>query len=113
VCNIRGTKMHAVALDEAREMLVNKDIKTTVVRSSKEYLNKIMYYYPIRAKRCKQLKEQISPPSSKGKTVSIFDSTPYSAHCEENVESMMTKLCDSHVLDTVQENKGLLALDGI
>ena len=113
VCNIGGTKMHAVALDEAHEMLVNKDIKTTVVRSSKEYLNKIMYYYPIRAKRCKQLKEQISPPSPKGKTVSIFDSTPHSAHCEENVESMTTKLCDSHVLDTVQENKGLLALDGI
>ena len=28
VCNIRGTKMHAVAPDEAHEMLVNTDIKT-------------------------------------------------------------------------------------
>ena len=36
VCNIRGTKMHAVALDEAHQMLVNKDIKTSVVRPSKE-----------------------------------------------------------------------------
>ena len=48
VCNIKGTKMHAVALDEAHEMLVNKDIKTYVVRPSKEYLNKIMYYYCVR-----------------------------------------------------------------
>ena len=29
MCNIRGTKMHAVALDEAHEMLVSKDIKTS------------------------------------------------------------------------------------
>ena len=34
VCNIRGTKKRAVALDEAHEMLVNKDIKTYVVRST-------------------------------------------------------------------------------
>ena len=64
MCNIRGTKMHAVALDEAHEMLVNKDIKTSVVRPSREYLNRVMYYYPIRAKCCKQLKEQVSPPST-------------------------------------------------
>ena len=62
VCNIRGTKMHAVALDEAHEMLVNKDIKTYVVRPSKEYLNKIMYYYPVRSMVCKQLKDQLSLP---------------------------------------------------
>ena len=28
MCNIRGTKMHAVALDVAHEMLVNKDINS-------------------------------------------------------------------------------------
>ncbi len=44
VCNIKGNKFCAVALDEAHEMLVNKDIKTTVVRPSQEYLNRIMYY---------------------------------------------------------------------
>ena len=112
VCNIRGTKMHAVALDEAHEMLVNKDIKTSVVRPSREYLNRIMYYYPVRAKVCKQLKEQISPPSRPDSKVSIFDATPHAARCEENVQSMKAKLCDSQVLAAAQENRGLLALDG-
>ena len=45
--------MPAVALDEAHEMLVNKDIKTYVVRPSKGYLNKIMYYYCVKSKNCK------------------------------------------------------------
>ena len=71
-----------------------------------------MFYYPIRVKCCKQLKEQISPPSIQKIKVSIFDSTPHAARCEENVESIKSKLRDSHVLDTVQENRGLLALDG-
>ncbi len=104
--------MHAVALDEAHEMLVNKDIKTSVVRPSREYLNRIMYYYPVRAKVCKQLKEQISPPSRQESRVSILIVPPHAARCEENIESMKSKLCDSHVLATVQESRGLLALDG-
>ena len=58
VCNIRGTKIHAVALDEAHE---NKDIKTSIVRP-----------YPTRSKVCKQLKEQLSLPSLQEKAVSIL-----------------------------------------
>lgn len=42
----------------------------------------------------------------------IFDATPHAACCEENVQSMKTKLCDSQVLAAAQENRGLLALDG-
>ena len=94
VCNIRGTKMHAVALDEAHEMLLNKDIKTYVVRSSKEYLNKIMYYYPIGSKVCKQLKKQLSLPYVQEKPPSIFNSTSHAARCEENIDNMQSKLLD-------------------
>ena len=38
--------------------------------------------------------------------------TPHAAHCEENVQSMKTELCDSQVLAAAQENRGSLALDG-
>ena len=41
--------MHSVALDEAHEMLVNKHLKTTIVRPSKEYLDRMLYYYPVRS----------------------------------------------------------------
>ena len=49
MCSITGTRMHSVALDEAHEMFVNKDLKTTVTRPTKEYLDRILYYYPVRA----------------------------------------------------------------
>lgn len=35
VCSINGNSMHSVALDVAHEMLVNKDLKTTIVRPTK------------------------------------------------------------------------------
>ena len=37
---IKGRKGHAVALDEAHEMCINKDMKTAVVHPSRAYLNK-------------------------------------------------------------------------
>ena len=48
VCRITGKHMHSVALDEAHEMLVNKDLKTTIFHPSKEYLDRMLYYYPVR-----------------------------------------------------------------
>ena len=112
VCIIRGKQMHAVALDEAHEMLVNKDIKTSVVRPSKEYLDKIMYYFPVRSVLCKQLVQQISPPTVSEKEVTIFDSTPHALRCEENIVSMLSKLGESHALDHVHENRALIGMDG-
>ena len=112
VCNIRGKQMHAVALDEAHEMLVNKDIKTSVVRPSKEYLDKIMYYFPVRSVLCKQLVQQISPPTVSEKEVTIFDSTHHALRCEENIMSMLSMLGESHVLEPVHEKRVLIGMDG-
>ena len=47
VCSVTGKHMRSVALDEAHEMLVNKDLKTTIVLPSKEYLDRMLYYYPV------------------------------------------------------------------
>jgi hypothetical protein len=109
VCNIRGTNMLAVALDEAHEM---KNIKTYVVRPKKEYLDTIMYYYAVRSKACKQPKEELSLPCVREKPCSIFDSTPHAVMCEKNIENMQSKLSDLKIQDIVQENRGLIALNG-
>ena len=112
VCMIKGNEMHAVALDEAHETLINKHIKTSVVRPSKEYLDRNMYYYPVRAKTCDALKEQVSPPVVLKKSFTIFDRTPHASFCEENVRVMVSMLDDWHVSDVVTENRGLQTIDG-
>ena len=49
VCSISGKQIRSVALDEAHEMLFNKDLNTTIKRPTEEYLERILYYYPVRA----------------------------------------------------------------
>ena len=99
VCSVSGRYMHSVALDEAHEMLVNKDLKTTVVRPSKEYLDRILYYYPSRSHSIKKLKKELLLDlEMEGQKVSITDSTPAARRTEENILAMRQKLEKTAVL---------------
>ena len=46
---------HAIALDEAHEMCVNKDMKMSVVRSTLPYLKKTLHFHSYRIKAHKQI----------------------------------------------------------
>ena len=39
--SITGKATHSVALDEAHEMLINKHVKLTIVRPSKDYIERL------------------------------------------------------------------------
>ena len=42
--SISGRAFHSVGLDESHEMLINKHVKQTVIRPSKEYISRIARY---------------------------------------------------------------------
>ena len=114
VCSISGTKMRSIALDEAHEMLVNKDLKTTIVHPTKEYLDRILYYYPVRSLVIKSLRHLALLDRGDHDSVKLFASNECarSLKTEENMNCMMTKLEKSKCLTLDLECKQLQSLCG-
>ena len=104
VCSITGKHMRSVALDEAHEMLVNKDLKTTIVRPSKEYLDRMLYYYPVRSMVLNAVKNAVllDLHDTKSDKMSVFDTSMQSVKREENDRCMMTKVQSSNTLDALE-----------
>ena len=48
VVSISGRTWHSVAIDEAHEMKINKECKTSIVRPSRDYINRVAGYIPYR-----------------------------------------------------------------
>ena len=46
VVSIKGKEWHSVGIDEAHEMMINKDCKLAIVRPSSESLSKMALYFP-------------------------------------------------------------------
>ena len=92
VCSITGKYMRSVALDEAHEMLVNKDLKT-IVRPSKEYINRMLYYFPVHSVVLNAVKNAVLLDIDDAKTngVSVFDVSLQSVK-RENIKCMITKV---------------------
>ena len=58
VVSISGRAMHSVGIDEAHEMLINKGYKSSLVRPSQDYINRIAHYLPYRTKAIENVKQQ-------------------------------------------------------
>lgn len=61
VVSLSGKQWHSVAVDEAHEMKINKECKTSIVHPSQDYLNRTANYIPYRAKCMENLREQLFP----------------------------------------------------
>ena len=61
VASLSGRPWHSVALDEAHEMKINKECKTSIVHPSRDYIHRVASYIPYRAKCLENLREQLFP----------------------------------------------------
>ena len=51
--------MHSVGLDEAHEMCINKEGKSSFIRLTKDNFGRLVHFFPYRSKANKNLKEQL------------------------------------------------------
>ena len=62
--SVCGRTWHSVAIDEAHEMLINKQCKTSLSRPTQDYINRVAHYIPYRTKALENLRHQLFPEAT-------------------------------------------------
>ena len=62
---VKGGIGHAVALDEAHEMCINRDLKMAIARPTHAYIMKTNFFFSYRIKAQAQLSSQLFPVARK------------------------------------------------
>ena len=95
--SITGRPWHSVGLDEAHEMLINKDCKMAVVRPTKEFVSRMALYFPFRSRVMHNFQHQLTPEAS---SISNEDKSPTSLEkkIRESVEVIREALKKSKLL---------------
>jgi hypothetical protein len=70
--------MHSVGLDEAHEMCINKESKTSISRPTKDNLQRLVHFFPYRSNAMKNLKDQLMIKSTN--TVKVHVSKLYTTN---------------------------------
>ncbi len=61
VVSVTGRPWHSVGIDEAHEMLINRECKTSIMRPSADYIRHIAKYLPYRSKVIENIRHNLFP----------------------------------------------------
>ena len=102
--SVRLTKSngHAVGIDEAHEMKINKDAKFAVVRPSPDIMENIANFMPFRAKCLNNLKHHLSMERNQTTTLPI--STSRDRIADTNIMAMLDFMEESNMLPISHES---------
>ena len=108
--NLTGQQWRTVALDEAHEMCINKDLKTAVVRPTKSYLQKTSLFFNYRIRLYKNLIQQLFPERlvQKTKPTDILDDSPQAYRYEMNVKQICAVAVANNLFSVQPNNRELL-----
>ena len=109
--SINGGKGHAVALDEAHEMCINKDLKMAIARPTKSYLQKTSLFMRYRITTHKNLLLQIFPHLNRDPQIlfDVFSSTSEIKEREDNIVAMLSEIqCKELLPGSISGNRGLV-----
>lgn len=108
--SISGRTLHSVGLDESHEMLVNKDIKEVTVHPSKDFLNRMAKYIPVRVLNVANAKSQyLGDEKSNATYTRILTPDHIALKSNANTTAMIQKIKDGNLLPSiVSGNRGLV-----
>lgn len=110
VVSVTGRPWHSVGIDEAHEMLINRECKTSITRPSADYIRRIANYLPYRSKVLQNIRHQLFPETSNKKlspTHSPFSKLKYDYKFEHNIRKQIASIQSSSIFDAVEWNRGL------
>ncbi len=111
VVSISGHAWHSVAIDEAHEMKINKECKTSIVRPSRDYISRVAGYIPYRTKCLENLREQIFPEESssrKSLPTSILSVDSHDRKWAANTEAQINLIKSAQLLPLPSSDRGLV-----
>ena len=108
--SINGGKGHAVAIDEAHEMLINKDLKMAISRPTKSYLQTHLFSYVIESSLTKiSFSSYFLYFKQKHHHYLMYLLIHLQSKKEENITSMMTEISNKDLLPAnLTTNRGLV-----
>ena len=109
VVNITGRSWHSVGVDEAHEMLINKQCKMSITKPSPDYINRIASYLTYRTKTLQQVKQQVFPETKKksNEPQSVFSSKDCDKKSKRNVNAQLRAITASSLFETSEQQRGL------
>lgn len=109
VVSLSGKEWHSVGIDEAHEMLINRECKSALVKPSPDTINRIANYLPYRSRAIKNIKCQLFPETTENpfKTSTPFSENNLDFKYEQNVRTQTQAILASTLQDKVDSNRGL------
>ena len=103
---------HAVALDEAHEMGINKDMKMAVKRPTQTYIKKMTHFFSYRIRAQQQMQSQLfpTPPKPTPQDPATLDNRATTNKWDENVKRLRSLIRDHKTFPPLGEetNRGLI-----
>ena len=109
VVNITGRTWHAVGLDEAHEMLINKKCKMAIVKPTPEYIQRIAHYLPYRSRTLENMLQQLLlHTASREKEITVFPTSPVISKHEVNVQAQIQCIEENSLFNLHETDRGLI-----
>ncbi len=109
VVSINGRPWHSVAIDESHEMLINRSVKSAVVRPTKDHINRVAQFITYSTTVLDNFRKQLYPEKQKEQhRKSLLSTQSTDRAFNNNVKAQMRQMKDKALFEVTSINRGLI-----